>query len=126
MGFYDWDKIKPEELTRLSRSRMLAEVEVRRGTTTPWHSHENEELVIVLKGAWRFYLPSGELTLEANQMLSIPAGVEHSRSEEHTSELQSRLHLVCRLLLEKKKINGRRSALYSSELNPDLQIAAAR
>src|SRR2546422_7725471 len=29
------------------------------------------------------------------------------RSEEHTSELQSRLHLVCRLLLEKKKKNTR-------------------
>src|SRR5687768_18012799 len=29
--------------------------------------------------------------------------VAHRRSEEHTSELQSRLHLVCRLLLEKKK-----------------------
>src|SRR2546429_5131967 len=28
------------------------------------------------------------------------------RSEEHTSELQSRLHLVCRLLLEKKKTNN--------------------
>src|SRR2546422_3093045 len=28
---------------------------------------------------------------------------EGERSEEHTSELQSRLHLVCRLLLEKKK-----------------------
>src|SRR2546422_8457965 len=28
---------------------------------------------------------------------------QHARSEEHTSELQSRLHLVCRLLLEKKK-----------------------
>src|SRR2546429_3942660 len=28
---------------------------------------------------------------------------DKSRSEEHTSELQSRLHLVCRLLLEKKK-----------------------
>src|SRR2546422_4202635 len=28
---------------------------------------------------------------------------ESGRSEEHTSELQSRLHLVCRLLLEKKK-----------------------
>src|SRR3989449_5666741 len=27
----------------------------------------------------------------------------NARSEEHTSELQSRLHLVCRLLLEKKK-----------------------
>src|SRR2546422_11697207 len=30
-------------------------------------------------------------------------GIEAVRSEEHTSELQSRLHLVCRLLLEKKK-----------------------
>src|SRR2546429_9874061 len=30
-------------------------------------------------------------------------GVALARSEEHTSELQSRLHLVCRLLLEKKK-----------------------
>src|SRR2546422_11004011 len=30
------------------------------------------------------------------------------RSEEHTSELQSRLHLVCRLLLEKKKKKSRR------------------
>src|SRR5687768_18271000 len=30
------------------------------------------------------------------------------RSEEHTSELQSRLHLVCRLLLEKKKKKNRK------------------
>src|SRR2546422_3232053 len=33
-----------------------------------------------------------------------PGGSPEPRSEEHTSELQSRLHLVCRLLLEKKKI----------------------
>src|SRR2546422_9530176 len=32
------------------------------------------------------------------------------RSEEHTSELQSRLHLVCRLLLEKKKKQNRNAA----------------
>src|SRR2546422_8441297 len=32
--------------------------------------------------------------------------VAKGRSEEHTSELQSRLHLVCRLLLEKKKKNN--------------------
>src|SRR2546429_7180247 len=31
-------------------------------------------------------------------------GIGDHRSEEHTSELQSRLHLVCRLLLEKKKM----------------------
>src|SRR2546422_7222940 len=33
----------------------------------------------------------------------IKIGLALNRSEEHTSELQSRLHLVCRLLLEKKK-----------------------
>src|SRR5258707_1797008 len=40
--------------------------------------------------------------------ISIECGVEsitHSRSEEHTSELQSRQYLVCRLLLEKKNKN---------------------
>src|SRR3712207_7413905 len=33
------------------------------------------------------------------------ARIDSGRSEEHTSELQSRQYLVCRLLLEKKKIN---------------------
>src|SRR5687768_17973081 len=36
------------------------------------------------------------------------------RSEEHTSELQSRLHLVCRLLLEKKKNNKQTDTSYRS------------
>src|SRR2546429_1328088 len=36
-------------------------------------------------------------------LLAVPKVKEPKRSEEHTSELQSRLHLVCRLLLEKKK-----------------------
>src|SRR2546422_6062666 len=43
------------------------------------------------------------------------------RSEEHTSELQSRLHLVCRLLLEKKKNNG----LVRYTLTPDAARAPA-
>src|SRR3712207_7458818 len=33
----------------------------------------------------------------------VPQSLERDRSEEHTSELQSRQYLVCRLLLEKKK-----------------------
>src|SRR2546422_2368682 len=45
-----------------------------------------------------------------------------SRSEEHTSELQSRLHLVCRLLLEKKKhvLNIRRGGkdLKKTKISP--------
>src|SRR2546422_6777886 len=40
----------------------------------------------------------GQRAVERRERLRAPL-----RSEEHTSELQSRLHLVCRLLLEKKK-----------------------
>ena len=39
------------------------------------------------------------LSVERAELKKLKA----DRSEEHTSELQSRLHLVCRLLLEKKK-----------------------
>src|SRR2546422_7685165 len=37
------------------------------------------------------------------------------RSEEHTSELQSRLHLVCRLLLEKKKQKKKTTATHTNK-----------
>src|SRR2546422_3071239 len=45
--------------------------------------------------------------------VELGRALRHSawRSEEHTSELQSRLHLVCRLLLEKKKNKMRRRVL---------------
>src|SRR3989449_6784986 len=45
----------------------------------------------------------------AREAAGAPRGARGpvSRSEEHTSELQSRLHLVCRLLLEKKKTGAR-------------------
>src|SRR2546422_5414623 len=47
--------------------------------------------------------PGGE-TQQVDVISCSERKVRHgSRSEEHTSELQSRLHLVCRLLLEKKK-----------------------
>src|SRR2546429_4156322 len=47
-------------------------------------------------------LPTNPYTLVFDDA-GKPSG--YDRSEEHTSELQSRLHLVCRLLLEKKKIH---------------------
>src|SRR2546422_7723094 len=48
----------------------------------------------------------GSGRLRACKVPTTPANLARgvlNRSEEHTSELQSRLHLVCRLLLEKKK-----------------------
>src|ERR1039458_10610920 len=41
--------------------------------------------------------------LPGKQVISISSSLPGVRSEEHTSELQSLRHLVCRLLLEKKK-----------------------
>src|SRR2546422_10157920 len=40
---------------------------------------------------------------QRHHLLPVGGADVEDRSEEHTSELQSRLHLVCRLLLEKKK-----------------------
>src|SRR5438309_6010016 len=42
-------------------------------------------------------------SLPTTAVASALSGAPESRSEEHTSELQSQFHLVCRLLLEKKK-----------------------
>jgi quercetin dioxygenase-like cupin family protein len=85
MGFYDWDQMDAEEINDLYVRKMavgenitVARVEVKEGAITHPHRHRNEEMIFVLKGAWRFHLPSGEVTLGANQMISIPPGVEHS------------------------------------------------
>src|SRR5439155_25475330 len=54
--------------------------------------------------SWCSGAPLNTVTGEATKSDSVPRGLyPTSRSEEHTSELQSRGHLVCRLLLEKKK-----------------------
>src|SRR3989442_10218219 len=46
---------------------------------------------------------SGDIHLDETGAANFAQAMEEERSEEHTSELQSRPHLVCRLLLEKKK-----------------------
>src|SRR2546426_4262758 len=46
-----------------------------------------------------------------------------TRSEEHTSELQSPCNLVCRLLLEKKKKTKRRATIYRTKLTVNHQSA---
>src|SRR2546422_1995551 len=53
--------------------------------------------------AWVAATQADAIIVNDNIRDDIHAFPEALRSEEHTSELQSRLHLVCRLLLEKKK-----------------------
>src|SRR2546422_8622962 len=52
-------------------------------------------------------ISQGDLQISTQQQ-HHSQGVLGDRSEEHTSELQSRLHLVCRLLLEKKKTKNKK------------------
>src|SRR2546422_4730868 len=55
-------------------------------------------------------------TVGCSQRLAAPRMVDdRGRSEEHTSELQSRLHLVCRLLLEKKKKTKRQQSMIAED-----------
>src|SRR5260370_28795030 len=70
-----------------------------RSYTTPVsYVREGTNLLVPGGGAWWKNLTSGTARVRLQ-------GTWHVRSEEHTSELQSHLNLVCRLLLEKKKNN---------------------
>src|SRR2546422_2977519 len=86
-----WDQWYPEaaRLTALRGAEIIFYP-----TAIGWHPSEKKKFGASQYSAWET--------------------IQRGRSEEHTSELQSRLHLVCRLLLEKKKKNKfeRRSPRY--------------
>src|SRR2546429_6073683 len=60
--------------------------------------HDALPISLALRGC-----SSVSMTTSPLRVLTVTGTISFLRSEEHTSELQSRLHLVCRLLLEKKK-----------------------
>src|SRR6266436_9911218 len=65
--------------------------------------------------------PAQEQPPGSGEKITVPAGTRVGRSEEHTSELQSRLHLVCRLLLEKKKNNKQTLSSQNKKNNKNTQ-----
>src|SRR2546422_7422118 len=72
--------------------------------TTLFRSHPQRSLQRATSITRRAYVSRSQ-SADWGQVAKISSATPSSpfRSEEHTSELQSRLHLVCRLLLEKKK-----------------------
>src|SRR5690554_7341092 len=82
----------------------LAKALKQRFVAHPWHGitiGENQPNMI---NAFIEIIPSDTIKYEVDKDSGYIM-VDRPRSEEHTSELQSRPHLVCRLLLEKKKPN---------------------
>src|SRR5690554_7182732 len=84
-------------------------------TLSKWRLKDADSSEIRSRGAvwtreeWR---PGADIpdldVVEAVRISSVARRAVLERSEEHTSELQSRPHLVCRLLLEKKKKNNKK------------------
>src|SRR5690606_40959678 len=66
-----------------------------------------QPIVVRLIGPEKYEIIAGERRWRAAQLASLDKIPANWRSEEHTSELQSRENLVCRLLLEKKKTASR-------------------
>src|SRR5437868_11995391 len=86
------------------------QLSVRSDSTTQWFrvtSGVVGGILLGLAGLWLAWLLLHQFagnTIPAPPIISaFPTSPTDSRSEEHTSELQSRFDLVCRLLLEKKK-----------------------
>src|SRR5690242_21428497 len=82
--------------TTLFRSRRIKQHEVK-----PLHHFSRK----ILRGVPLRTLACHDQAVQGGNFLAVTfiAGLQPLRSEEHTSELQSHVNLVCRLLLEKKK-----------------------
>src|SRR3712207_7018022 len=89
---------RPPRSTLFPYTTLFRSIRDQHGTTTRWR---------------RFTPWQGPATrVDVALMGAILAVVALGRSEEHTSELQSRQYLVCRLLLEKKKLNSMCFTMY--------------
>ncbi len=84
---YRWDDMPIEEVkTGLGRRivtgerMMITHVYLDKGSVVPWHSHDNEQLTYVLKGALRFWLGANgeqEIVVHEGEVLVIPSHLPH-------------------------------------------------
>lgn len=79
-----WSDLPSEQITDAIRRTYLtgdrvtvARFELKRGGVVPRHSHENEQVSCVLTGALKFVLPSGDVLVQAGEVLQIPGGIDH-------------------------------------------------
>ena len=82
---YRWDDI-PEEYLNDSLTRkiitgertMLAHIFLKKGCVVPAHSHENEQMTYVIKGALKFTINGREILLQEGEVMHIPSNVVHA------------------------------------------------
>jgi len=85
--WHRWDDMPKERVSDLLERRlitgermMLAHVYLDKGCIVPRHSHENEQITYILKGALRFWLGEDEqeeIVVRAGEVLLIPSNLPH-------------------------------------------------
>jgi len=82
---YRWDDIAEEPLNPLLARKlvtgdrmMMAHVLLKKGCVVPAHSHENEQLTYILKGALKFDIGGKEIILREGEVMVIPSNVVHA------------------------------------------------
>jgi quercetin dioxygenase-like cupin family protein len=85
MQTFDWGSTPQEALNdKLSRKLihgekiMVAQIFLAKGCLVPEHSHESEQMTLVMIGSLRFTIDSEEKTLGSNQAVNIPSHARHS------------------------------------------------
>jgi len=81
---YRWDDIAEEHLNEsLSRKiitgdrTMIAHIFLKKGCVVPAHSHDNEQMTYILKGALQFTINGREILLKEGEVMHIPSNVVH-------------------------------------------------
>ncbi len=85
MKLHNWAQINEEPLTPAISRQMIhgssitvARLRAKQGAIVPTHSHVNEQITTMEKGAMLFVTPNGEIVVRAGESLVIPPNVPHS------------------------------------------------
>ena len=84
MELYDWNQLPAERMNPLVVRKVLhtqhmtiARLNIRKGAVVPEHSHVNEQVSSVERGALKFFIDGGETLVHAGETLVIPPHMPH-------------------------------------------------
>ena len=85
MKLYNWTEVIEEPLTPTATRQMIhgstltvAKLRTKKGSIVPTHSHVNEQITTMEKGAMLFVTPTEQIVVRAGESLVIPPNVPHS------------------------------------------------
>jgi quercetin dioxygenase-like cupin family protein len=85
MQVYEWDRVEKEQMSPALVRQVIhgenitvARLFLKKGCAVPEHSHHNEQISMIEKGALKFVIAGGEKVVKAGEVLHIPPHVPHS------------------------------------------------